>query len=335
MSRLSRLAVGTLEPDTDSQPLLWALMDAFRRSGVQIQSFLSQARFPWCPAEATITGLGVRHLDSWLMSPDTCHRLFLRGAQGVDLALVEGCYVTADTREGQGGRLEPLCRWLDLPRLALVNASTIPWCRLPRLPQEVDGVLLDRVVDADHFTRLATDLESLWKVPVLGGLEALPALRAEVRSIGAEITRRASCVTNSATISRSTGNPTACWRSPIDARCLVAEAPGNHARVCAAITVAIAYDEAFNCYFPDVLDLLERKGLPWSISRRFATSTCPPRPTWSTSDAAIPNAMRRPSRRITVWPPRCEAICTRVGACMARAAVQPTSVSRCRRPAER
>lgn len=261
MSRLPRIAVGTLQPGMDAQAILWALLDAFCGSGVQVQSFLSQARFPGYPGAAAITGLSARHLDSWLMSPETCREVFVRGAEGAHLAVIEGEFDRPGVEARPGGRLEPLCRWLDLPRLAVLDAARLGPCRLPPRPDELDGILLDRIENHGHLARLATDLESLWGVPVLGALETLPDVRAELAAVprGDRLPREL--------CQRLGDNFAAFWQPD---RLLEIACRREMPRTClrrsrcmgleSNLTVAIAYDEAFNHYFPDTLDLLEARG---------------------------------------------------------------------------
>lgn len=81
MSTLARLAVGSLQPGVDPQVAIWALREGLGRNGIQVQSYLSRACFPRNPAETSLTGLTVRHLDSWLMSPEICRDIFVRGAE--------------------------------------------------------------------------------------------------------------------------------------------------------------------------------------------------------------------------------------------------------------
>jgi cobyrinic acid a,c-diamide synthase len=261
MSRFHRIAVGTLQPEADGQFILWGLMEVFRRQGVQIQDFLSRACFPRYQAAAGITGLGVRHLDSWLMSPEVCRALFLRGAASADLSIVEGPFDPAIAAGNVGGRLEPLCQWLDLPRLAVLDVARLERCRLPPRPDQVDGLLLDGVSDAGHHARLATDLESLWGLPVLAAMESVPALRAAVAETPeGEPVRREIC--------QKLGDEVARYWDPQRILGIAArhEAPRACVRPCQCaapadkLTVAIAYDEAFNCYFPDTFDLLELRG---------------------------------------------------------------------------
>ncbi len=46
MPRLPRLAVGTVQPLADSQVITWALMQAMRQSGREIQHFAGRAVLP-------------------------------------------------------------------------------------------------------------------------------------------------------------------------------------------------------------------------------------------------------------------------------------------------
>ena len=83
-----RLAVGTVQCGADHQPMLWALLALLERSGLKIQAFLSQSRFVARDGALSITGQAHRHLDSWLMTRDTCLRVFCSGAGSSDLAVV-------------------------------------------------------------------------------------------------------------------------------------------------------------------------------------------------------------------------------------------------------
>lgn len=268
MSQIPRLAVGSFQPGVNPQACLWALMEALRSRGIHVQSFLSRACFPRHPGAMSITGLATRHLDSWLMSRELCRELFVRGAKLADLALVEGRFGLSEDDGAQGGQLDVLCQWLELPRVAVVDVGQLGPCRLPARPAEVDGLLLDRVPGSEAAAQLAVDFEVLWGVPVLGALEALPRVRSRMeellrgsrpprelyQALGANFARhwRLDKILELAT-SRDfcPGNP----RSASPASSGGAAAPRGK-----KLTVAIALDEAFNCYFPNTLDLLEQHG---------------------------------------------------------------------------
>ncbi len=73
-----------------------------------------------------------------------------------------------------------LSQQLQLPLLLLLDATQLKSC-LPRLlPQHAVGILLDQVADQHDFIRWQTELEALTNMPVLGGLPALPELRAAI-----------------------------------------------------------------------------------------------------------------------------------------------------------
>ena len=263
MSALPRIAVGTIQPEADLRAMLWALMEALRESGLQVQGFLSQASFVAFHGAATASGLSPRHLDSWLMSPETCRWLFAQGASCCDLAVVQGSFVPPRAGEdGQGGSLETLCQWLDLPRIVSLDVSAAGGRGLPR-PARVDALLLDGVEDAQDLARLSDELESCWEVPVLGGLEALPELRAEVAAVpkgtrpprelcqrlGSQMLRHM----QPQRVMQLASQRKLPWASepPFDTPWDASSSP---------LVVALAYDKAINCYFPDTLDLLESRG---------------------------------------------------------------------------
>src|SRR4029078_11438774 len=81
------------------------------------------------------------------------------------------------------GKLEPLCQWLGVPRLAVIDVTRLGDCQLPERPARVAGLLLDRVADTFDFARWQTVLEPLWGVPVVGGLESLDTLRSAIGEV--------------------------------------------------------------------------------------------------------------------------------------------------------
>jgi cobyrinic acid a,c-diamide synthase len=266
MSSVPRLAVGTIQPQVELQPMLWALLDALDHEGVRIQNYLSRASFAPVDAATSITGLSPRHLDSWLMSPEQCRALFLRSARHSDLTIVEGRF--DEDANSPGGKLEPLCQWLGVPRLAVVDVSLLGNCNLPPRPERAVGVLLDQVSDQRDFCRWQTVLEPLWGIPVLGGLGSLPQIREVIDALapGQSVGRD---------LCRTLGNNLRGYTSPARILNLASQGdfvlpPTCDSMACAdcqiaepelsGVRIAIAYDDVFHCYFPDALDSLEALG---------------------------------------------------------------------------
>jgi len=260
MSQLPRVAVGTIQPGAEVQFALWGLLDLVDRLGQRVQVYHSRACFPRCDGAASVTGQCARHLDSWLMSPDLCRQLFVRASRTAHLSVIEGSFALGDN-SGQGGSLEQLCEWLDLPRLVVVDAANLEGCRLPERPREADALLLDCVADASHARRLQTTFQSLWGLPVLGALQTMPGLRSAFAGLcPGSRPPRDMCAALGQNLQRNLSLPglerIARSRSfSSDSTSLFGvELPLERVRV------AIAYDEAFHCYFPDTLELLEALG---------------------------------------------------------------------------
>ncbi|HEV3025123.1 MAG TPA: hypothetical protein VGX76_21780, partial [Pirellulales bacterium] len=295
MLSLPRVAVGTIEGDgpfvrgdgaasdngsvgpANREHVSWAVMELLARQGCQVQHFHSRATFPPYHAALSITGLGSRHLDTWLMSKDVCRELFVHGTGTSNLALVEGSFepqtwstAIGSKRGSPQGRLDKLCDWLDLPRLIVLDASRFVNCALPQRPDQVDGVFLDHVGRPADLYRLQATLEALWDVPVLGALTetpggAIPSVRKALsalprgsvpprellRPLGDELERffRGEALFE---LAGRRGFPRV--------RPALFRAPRTGAEGPEPITVAVAFDKAFNCYFPDTLDLLEMLG---------------------------------------------------------------------------
>ena len=262
MPRLPRFAVGTVQPQADSQVITWALMQALRQTGREIQHYSGRAVLPQTAGAAAITGLASRCLDSWVMSPEVCRSLFLHGSSESDLAVVEGRF---DGRHGDGdlpgGRLDTLCHWLGLPKFAVIDVRQLAACRLPDAVPGAEALLLDRVADEAELARWRTTFETLWGVPVVGALDECAAARWRVArlpiggrppvdlcdELGARFAARSSLARIAALAERPFVSTGTC-----NAYC--------HCRARGRLRVAVAYDRAFQGYFTETLELLELGG---------------------------------------------------------------------------
>ncbi len=262
MADQPRIAVGTTQAAADGTAMLWALLDVFESAGISVQQFQSRAYFPAHDGATAITGQPSRHLDSWLMCPEVCQELFLRGSKTSDVALVEGSFAP---RENAGGSLATLCQWLNLPRLATLDVRLLGGCCLPARPEGIDALLLDGVESVAEACRWQTHFEAIWNVPVLGWMPAVVKLREQIRQLPAgvnpavelchELGRQlASRLKWERLCSLVASRPLPqCERS-------AGELPQCGVTSARPLQVAVASDECFGGYFPDTLDELEAKG---------------------------------------------------------------------------
>ncbi len=282
----------------DPRPATWALMSFLHSLGWQVQHFRAQACFSPVDEGRVVCGVPSRHLDSWLMTADVCRELFVRGAASCDLAVVEGTFCPAEQVSRVAGtlpaqptsaelgrrmlrlpappqrtdqepataamlcRLDTLCDWLRLPRVVILDVSQWNECCVPPRP-EADGLLLDGLREPAQFFHLQTVLESLWKIPVVGGVDRLPALREHLRALRpGEVPSKCQC--------SDLGNSFARYAHVERLRRLSTryefESPAPQlfqpvaCRRARRVRIAVAYDESLQCYFPEVIELLEFRG---------------------------------------------------------------------------
>lgn len=261
MNHLPRIAVGSVQAHDDLRALLWALMNVLERTGLQVQSFSSQSCYDSRDAALAITGQGRRYLDSWLMQPSVCAELFYHGSRCADIGLVDGHFSAGGSCSYLGGSLDTLCEWLDLPQIAVVNAESLSLCQMPRVPAGASGIILDNVSSAEQLCRLQTMLEAYFGIPVLGSLERICHLRAAIANLASEHQPAAELCNalGAALASRFRLDQFL----EIASRRELAPVEGELFRTrtfSGPLNIAIAHDAAFNCYLPDVLDILEAQG---------------------------------------------------------------------------
>jgi cobyrinic acid a,c-diamide synthase len=270
MMEVPRLALATAATGPEPSMMALALLAGLTEKRWRVQHFRTRA----CPTATEVvgqvTGLPGRHLDSWLMPEAVCRSLFVRGTQAAELAVVEGTLETplevqCCTQSDLPGDLKPIARTLDLPVIAVLSVPDRPGgvFHLPRLPDDVDGIVIDRLVDPDDLPRLRRLIRLAFAVPVLGALEVLPALRRElelafrsedlseelVRALAANFLRH-SDLDAIGELARSRPFP-----EPVDMFCAC-----GMSDCCHCFRVAYAQDEAFGRYFPDTLEALEALG---------------------------------------------------------------------------
>ncbi|MFC8708607.1 cobyrinate a,c-diamide synthase [Streptomyces sp. NPDC057197] len=142
---------------------------------------------------ALATGRTGRNLDAFLCGPELIAPLFLHGARGCDIAVVEGVMGLYDGAAGQGelASTAQVAKLLRAPVVLVVDASSqsrsvaalvhgfVTWDPLVR----IGGVILNKVGSDRHEELLRQALESVG-VPVLGVLRRAPQVDTPSRHLG-------------------------------------------------------------------------------------------------------------------------------------------------------
>lgn len=228
-----------------------------------------------------VTGRPCRNLDSYVMSPAQMQGVFEHGAEGADLALVEGVRGLFEGAEaiGDAGSTASVAKALGLPVVLVVDARSITRSAAAIVngyagfdpDVRVAGVILNNIRTEGHREKTTRAIEHYCGLPVIGAVPKDEGMRLAMRHLGlvpyregqegAEFLARveaikevvASCIDLDALkglMTEYTPQGRAGRAGEIFAP--VQEAPD--------LRVAVAYDEAFNFYYHDLFDLLGALG---------------------------------------------------------------------------
>ena len=268
MMEVPRLALATAA--TGPEPSVMAPGPAGRadRKRLRVQHFRTRAYPTATELVGRVTGLPGRHLDSWLMPEAVCRSLLSAAPRPPNWPWLKG-RSRLRWRSGLGtesdlpGDLRSIAQTLDLPFLRSSRFPDQPGAvfHLPRLPDGVDGVLIDRLADPADLPRLSRLIRLASSIPVLGALETMPAIRRGLEGANRDEVFHEELIADLA----------ANFLRYCD---LDASKPGPEPQFpaagtvcacglsdcCRCFRVAYAQDEAFGRYFPDTLEALEALG---------------------------------------------------------------------------
>jgi len=264
MARLPRFALATQSDAVEPSLASLAILAGLRQKELRVQHFRCLARPFGTACVRQASGLPGRHLDSWLMSPETLRCVFSRGARMADLALVEGTFAPRPHGLGpypfdQPGPLAAIAETLDLPKIAVVDCggAGLPFLTTPAT--DFDAIILDNLGDVSRLESILLCAKHTFRKPVLAVIESLPEIRSFLKA-------RANDELIPEPILERLADAFLRWadvpalRALADSRsfCGIADPP------CPVATrrfrVAYAHDEVFGGYFPDTLETLQAFG---------------------------------------------------------------------------
>ena len=221
-----------------------------------------------------VLGVPSRNLDLFLGSEELVRALVAEGANGCDLTVVEGAMGYYDgIAQSERASAYDVARATQTPVLLVVDArgralsiaAEISGFLQFRTPSLVAGVILNRA-SAGYYPSLKAMIERETHVPVLGYVPTLEEASLEHRHLGLvaapEVADLRDRIGALARVLEQTLDLDALIRIASDAPELAfvprpVPAPHQGQR---PVRIAVASDEAFNFYYDDALDLLERLG---------------------------------------------------------------------------
>ncbi|MFI1967119.1 cobyrinate a,c-diamide synthase [Streptomyces pathocidini] len=192
-SAVPRLVIAAPASGSGKTTVATGLMAAFTGRGLGVSAHKVGPDYIDPGYHALATGRPGRNLDAYLCGPELLGPLFLHGAAGADLAVVEGVMGLYDGAAGEGelASTAQVAKVLRAPVVLVVDASAqsrsvgalvhgfASWDPEVR----VGGVILNKVASDRHEALLRSALEESG-VPVLGALRRTDRLRTPSRHLG-------------------------------------------------------------------------------------------------------------------------------------------------------
>ncbi|PPS75173.1 MULTISPECIES: cobyrinate a,c-diamide synthase [Streptomyces] len=188
-----RLVIAAPSSGSGKTTVATGLMAAFAARGLAVSPHKVGPDYIDPGYHALATGRVGRNLDAYLCGPELVGPLFLHGARGCDIAVVEGVMGLYDGAAGEGelASTAHVAKLLRAPVVLVVDASSqsrsvaalvhgfVSWDPEVR----VGGVILNKVASDRHEELLREALEQAG-VPVLGVLRRVPQVDTPSRHLG-------------------------------------------------------------------------------------------------------------------------------------------------------
>jgi cobyrinic acid a,c-diamide synthase len=279
MNQVPLIMIAGVHSGSGKTTLTLGLVAALKRRGLRVQTFKVGPDYLDPSWLALASGRPCYNLDGWMCGRDYVETLFDRVTQDADIAVIEGVMGLFDGAQAGGlsGSSAEIASWLNAPVILTVNAHGMGRSIAPLVSGfsnfapgvRIAGVIANHCGSDTHRTLLSDALASSKLPPLVGAVPRMgfPELRS--RHLGLVTADPATCTTETLEAfeqaAESHLDVEALLRCAGEGRKAVANLPCSS--MCsvgkdfpATFTLAVAQDEAFHFYYPDLLDELKKRG---------------------------------------------------------------------------
>lgn len=268
---IPRVLVAGISSSCGKTTIATGLMGALSSTGLKVQGFKIGPDFIDPTYHTAVTYRKSRNLDAWMLSERSILGLFQRNVAGCDVAIVEGVMGLFDGMKNARGSTAHIARLLRAPVILVLDvwgmaasaAAIVAGCKALDKRLNVAGVVLNRVSGEKHAEMCGSAIESTTKVPVVGALPRDSDVRLPERHLGLVPT------TEKPDLKRRLDKISGLVKSNVDLNGILEiskaapplhEVPLRRVKRKKSVRIGVAYDEAFNFYYQDALDMLSAMG---------------------------------------------------------------------------
>lgn len=253
------------------------IMNALMKRGYKVQAFKVGPDYIDTSYHEAATGKPSRNLDGWMVPAKGLVEIFQHGSRDADIAVIEGVMGLYDGLSGAdeiGSTAHvakalrcPVVLILDVRKMARTAAALVLGCKSFDTGLQLSGVILNRVAGRKHAEWCREAIEASTNIPVIGalptddniklperhlGLIPTPEKAGELKPVLLKITE---LIEDYLDLDRVVEISKSCIELPrVTNEIFPVKACADRA------TIGVAFDEAFNFYYQDNLDILEAYG---------------------------------------------------------------------------
>jgi cobyrinic acid a,c-diamide synthase len=273
--RIPRILIASPQSGSGKTTVAVGLMAAFTKKGLRVQPFKVGPDFIDPTYHTTATKVYSRNLDTWLTSPRVVLETFLRNTRNCDLAIVEGAMglfdgVTPYDNSGSAADIgkilnAPIILVVDVSKMGRSAAALVHGYKTFDHALNVKGVILNNVGSQKHLDLTKQAIEKETGVQVVGALPHKADISIPERHLGLIPALEEDSFTNFPIKLGAFLEEHVDLRQIVDiardAGELEIEENGSWLGKKRSIAkIGIAYDNVFNFYYRDNIELLEANG---------------------------------------------------------------------------
>ncbi len=191
---IPRIVIAGVTSGVGKTTIAAGVIGALRARGLRVQPFKCGPDYIDPSHLSRAAGVPARNLDSWMLSEPVMRELFVRGAQGADVVVIEGMMGLFDGRSGasDAGSTAHIAKLLDAPVVLVMDVGKVARSAAavalgfqhfdPSLA--LAGVVLNNIGGARHREMIEEALTPATGLPVLGALPRDDAIAIEERHLG-------------------------------------------------------------------------------------------------------------------------------------------------------
>ncbi len=252
------------------------LMGALRERGNKVQAFKVGPDFIDPSYHSSVTGRPCRNLDAWMVSREGLVEIFERATRDADVAVVEGVMGLYDGITGldETGSTSQIAEFLKCPVILVIDAYGVSRTAAaivlgyknfdPNV--NLAGIILNRVCSPTHAKWCKEAIETVTTIPVIGALPISKEVSMPERHLGLIPTSERKAMNSFFSKLTDFAQDNVDVDRVIQAAQSAEKLPDTNSRIypeknhAKKAIIGVAFDEAFNFYYQDNIDLLEAYG---------------------------------------------------------------------------